>query len=392
MGGGLRYDRILAGTALALVLAVPLGAYGQTPAGTVANAAAQDRVKPPAPAEDIAKPAAPRLRPGYRNPARLTAATRPPATAAPATPRPAAAVNTGRAACGGRSAGIARSRRPGGRRKDARPARRQDRQDFRQQERARGGRDVLSEPQSRPLWLDKGVENARAKAVIARLKAADGDGLDLKDYKIPNLAASGPDALAEAELKLTQTVLTYARHVQAGRFPYTRISHNNVELPQAPPDAAAVLTKIADAKDAGGARRVQPAAHGYQALKKALAELRGKTGSGGIQIADGPVLKVVSKKPPMEDARVPMLRERLGIAGDAADLKYDAKLAEAVKKFQKSADLPATGNSTARPSRSSTARRTASRSTSSSPTWSAGAGTRAISARPIRWSTSPTSR
>ena len=27
------------------------------------------------------------------------------------------------------------------------------------------------------------------------------------------------DALAEADLKLTQTVLTYARHVQAGRFP-----------------------------------------------------------------------------------------------------------------------------------------------------------------------------
>ena len=38
MGGGLRYDRILAGTALALVLAAPLGAYAQTPAGAVATA------------------------------------------------------------------------------------------------------------------------------------------------------------------------------------------------------------------------------------------------------------------------------------------------------------------------------------------------------------------
>ncbi len=46
----------------------------------------------------------------------------------------------------------------------------------------------------------------------------------------------------------------------------------------------------------------------------------------------------------MEDERVPMLRERLGVAGDPSDLKYDVKLAEAVKKFQKANDLPATGN------------------------------------------------
>src|SRR5215470_11671562 len=52
-----------------------------------------------------------------------------------------------------------------------------------------------------PLWLDKGVENARAKAVIARLKNADADGLELSDYKTPNFAGMSPDALAEADLK-----------------------------------------------------------------------------------------------------------------------------------------------------------------------------------------------
>src|SRR5262249_61907267 len=34
-----------------------------------------------------------------------------------------------------------------------------------------------------PLWVDKGVENARARAAIARLKGADADGLDPGDYK-----------------------------------------------------------------------------------------------------------------------------------------------------------------------------------------------------------------
>src|SRR5262249_18042884 len=88
-----------------------------------------------------------------------------------------------------------------------------------------------------PLWLDTGVENARATAAIARLKHADGDGLEVSDYKTPSFAGLGNDALAEAELKLTQAVLTYARHVQAGRFAYTRVSRN-IELPQAVPEPA----------------------------------------------------------------------------------------------------------------------------------------------------------
>ena len=56
-----------------------------------------------------------------------------------------------------------------------------------------------------------------------------------------------------------------------------------------------------------------------------------------------PLLKL-NAKAPMQDPRVPQLRERLGLAGDPADLKYDAKLAEEVKKFQRGADLPASGN------------------------------------------------
>src|SRR6185312_12411478 len=126
-----------------------------------------------------------------------------------------------------------------------------------------------------PLWLDKGVETARAKAVIARLKDADVEGLDANDYKTPNFDGMSPDALAEADLKLTQTVLTYARHVQAGRFPYIRVSVN-MELIQAPPDAAEVLAKVADAADAGKALDdFSPPHEAYKKLKAMLAEIRG---------------------------------------------------------------------------------------------------------------------
>ncbi len=192
------------------------------------------------------------------------------------------------------------------------------------------------------MWLEKGVESDRAKAVVARIRAADTDGLDLNDYKIPDFAAAGPDALAEAELKFTETVLTYARHVQAGRFSYTSVSQN-IELPQQPPDITEVLTKMADAQDAGKALdEFSPPQKGYQALKAKLAELRNKSSAAnGHEIPDGPELKLA--KVPVEDPRVPQLRERLGLKGDAADLRYDAKLADAVKKYQRANELKVTG-------------------------------------------------
>jgi murein L,D-transpeptidase YcbB/YkuD len=193
-----------------------------------------------------------------------------------------------------------------------------------------------------PLFLDKGAVNARAKAVIAQVQTADADGLEVSEYKTPHFAGLGADAQAEAELKLVQTVLTYARHLQAGRFPYNRVSHN-MELAQVPPEAAEVLVKIAQASDAGKAlAEFSPPHEAYKRLKGELAQLRGK-GGAGKQIADGPLLKL-NAKAPMEDPRVPLVREKLGLAGAADDIKYDAKLAEAVKSFQRANELPVTGN------------------------------------------------
>jgi murein L,D-transpeptidase YcbB/YkuD len=129
-----------------------------------------------------------------------------------------------------------------------------------------------------PLWLEKGVENARAASVIARLKDAGADGLEAGEYKTPNFAGLGPDALAEAELRLTRAVLTYARHVQAGRFPYARVSRN-IELPQAAPEPADILSNMAEAADAGKALDLySPQTEPYRKLKATLAELRGRSG------------------------------------------------------------------------------------------------------------------
>ncbi len=331
---GPRYDRILASTALALILAAPIGAYAQEPAGKVAAAPTV------APASETSPMAAPSEAPAAPKdaitPAATPAAPATPAVAAEPAPDPLAALDPADRAVAEKIRDLFASKND------------KTTDKIFTSKKERTAVDAFYQNRNlAPLWLEKGVENARAKAVIAHLAAAEADGLVPSDYKTPNFAGlSGPDALAEAELKLTQTVLTYVRHLQAGRFPYTRVSNNNIELAQLPPDQADVLTKVADAADAGKALGdFSPPHEAYKRLKGMLADMRAKAGGGAKEIAEGPLLKLAAPKAaPMEDPRVPLLRERLGLAGDASDLKYDAKLAEAVKKFQKANELPVTGN------------------------------------------------
>src|SRR5262249_38477845 len=104
-------------------------------------------------------------------------------------------------------------------------------------------------------------------------------------------AGLAPDALAEAELKLTHAVLTFAQHLQAGRFPYSRVSRN-IELPQAVPEPADILERVATAEDAGKALDAfSPPQEPYRRLKAMLAELRSK--GGGAKGADARQIETI---------------------------------------------------------------------------------------------------
>ncbi len=189
-----------------------------------------------------------------------------------------------------------------------------------------------------PIWVDNGAESARAKAAASYLAGVDADALDPSDYPVPSFANADPAALAEAELKFTASVLTYARHAQIGRVHYSRVSADIV-YDLVAPEPAAVLAKLADATNVAEALDAYNPPHpGYKALKAKLAEARGRTGDGGrIRIVAGQSLKVG-----MEDPRVPFLRERLGV-NEGNGNAYDKVLAEAVKKYQRQRDLPQTG-------------------------------------------------
>ncbi len=189
-----------------------------------------------------------------------------------------------------------------------------------------------------PLWITGGKANARATAAISYLGHVAADGLDPSDYPAPDFAAlKDPAALAQAEIRLSTSVITYAHHAAIGRVHWSRVS-GDIYYDRKAPDPADVLARMAEAKDVGAALDAyEPHYAAYLALKQKLKEIRaGKLNAVEARIANGPALKVG-----MVDARVPELRKRLSVPGDGT--AYDRTLAEAVRKFQRAHDLRATG-------------------------------------------------
>lgn len=200
-----------------------------------------------------------------------------------------------------------------------------------------------------PVWTQGGSLTAAAKGVIARLKDAASDGLNPADYAVPDFAsATTPDALADAELKLTASMFDYARQAQSGRMHWSQVS-GDILYPEHPVDPNEVLAKVTTATDASAALDSYNPPHKlYKELKAKLAELRGQGNGPVIEIADGPALKYTpaGKKQAeivVDDPRVLQLRAKLGLTDNANDTRYDATVAEAVRKFQNGAEIKVTG-------------------------------------------------
>src|SRR6266550_834519 len=189
-----------------------------------------------------------------------------------------------------------------------------------------------------PLWVTNGLENKHARSIMSRLKGADTDGLDPADYRTPDFraAAGRPEALADAELILSKSVLTYARHAQTGRVHYSRISAD-IAYGLTPTEPSEVLANIASAANPGDVLgSYNPPHEGFRALRAKLIELRSRQSKpidlGGVILRLG-----------MRDSRVAELRQRLGVPRTADNVVYDRTVVEAVKKFQREHGLKANG-------------------------------------------------
>jgi L,D-transpeptidase YcbB len=350
---GFRVDRLLASTAIALLLALPATAAFagsensptadantaprqdsqpgnqpalSEPAAKASNDAADSGAKSAEAAETKAETKPGETKPAEAKPSDATV------TSAPATPEatPPAATAAAPAAPGPDAAIAEQLHEIGNGKFDRVVGSKKDRTQI---------ETFYSSRNYAPLWIADGKANARATAAIDYLRHVDADGLDPADYPVPNFASlSTPADLADADMKLTAAVITYARHASAGRVHWSRVS-GDIEYATPAAEPSDVLAAIAGASDvAATLDSYEPQTPGYRALKAKLADIRGgKIDKSKPSIASGPVLKIG-----MADERVPALRERLGVTGSTGTT-YDKVLAEAVKKFQQQHDLSATG-------------------------------------------------
>ncbi len=372
------FDRILASSALALVLGVSVPAYSQSvdpqeKANVESRIPVPDTTLPPPPqATDVMTPlpantgsvnAAPAdiaTQPANQasTPAPAPAAEAPasePAPAATAAPTPApasepAAPSTATAPAAAPAAPTAAIPAPAkaaeidpaftDKLRDLLTTKNASRYFARPAERA-AAEAFYKERNYAPVWTDGQKQTARGAAAVAYLQTVDADGMEPADYPAPSFKAGDLDALAEAELRLTGELLEYARHASIGRVHYSRIS-NDIGFELNTPEPAEVLANVSGSDNLKQALdSYQPQHPQYKKLKAKLAEARGKSAAPTeevVRIPDGGKFRVDA-----EDSRVPLLRKRLKVAGDASNPVYDKDVVEAVKKFQQGAGLSADG-------------------------------------------------
>jgi murein L,D-transpeptidase YcbB/YkuD len=192
-----------------------------------------------------------------------------------------------------------------------------------------------------PIWLADGRLSPKAEAAKARIAAAAGDALDPRDFKLPTaLHGDAPAELARAEAQMSAAALAYARKAWGGRFAPGFISSSITAAPS-PFDAGAALASLDASGDvAATLDDFNPPHPQFQELRKLLAAARANrpTEPEPPKIGFGKLLQ-----PGDEDPRVPALRQRLGVRGDADDYYYDAALEEAVVAFQKKNKIGASG-------------------------------------------------
>lgn len=193
-----------------------------------------------------------------------------------------------------------------------------------------------------PLWVADGAISPAADRFIGYIETADLDGLDPRDYDVTDVRRAvdrarggSPDALARAELALSQAFARYVRDVR--RAPNAKIRFLDEELvPQKLSDAevlrAASLARDFDSyvKQMGW---MDPA---YVGLRDALAERQARWSAlPDVTVPAGPMLR-----PGASGERVRMLRIRLGLPDGA---RFDKNVTRAVRDFQAAHGLKADG-------------------------------------------------
>jgi murein L,D-transpeptidase YcbB/YkuD len=192
-----------------------------------------------------------------------------------------------------------------------------------------------------PTWSEGGKASAAVEPVLARLARAGDDALTIGTPPSALAVDGTPEAIAQADIALTETVVSYARQATGSRVDPSEISPLIGSKPTLA-DPAEVLEKLmaagADAGDTLAA--LNPSNPRYASLRDKLATMKTEhEAATPSAVPDGPTLKIG-----MHDPRVPLLRTRFGIAAlDGDETAYDSDLSDAVALFQKDHGLAPSG-------------------------------------------------
>jgi murein L,D-transpeptidase YcbB/YkuD len=202
----------------------------------------------------------------------------------------------------------------------------------------------------RPAWLNPAVTDELVRAI----RESSGDGLDPADYHlaaIERLRATATLTQASQgrlDLLLTDAALRLAYHLRFGRVDPVALDPNwKMESDLGGVDPATVLQQAIDqGRIYQTLEGLKPRYPFYTRLKSALADYRRIAAAGGWDgIPAGAPLK-----PGVVDARVRLLRRRLGITGDLPDAaaadpsrRYDPVVKAGVRAFQERHGLPVDG-------------------------------------------------
>jgi murein L,D-transpeptidase YcbB/YkuD len=208
-----------------------------------------------------------------------------------------------------------------------------------------------------PLWLEEGKDGKvsfapAATKIMEIFKGAAAEGLRTSDYMTPelDLAAAGTDPakLAAVETAFSSAAARYAQDIYGGRVAPTAINKTWTKTPKRINEADMLMKLASTDTPETIFAELEPKHPEFLRLKAALAKFDDSETIDQVAIPEGKTLK-----PGMTDERVPLLRQRLGVAepdvpetaGAAAapDLNYDDALVAAVKTFQESLDLTADG-------------------------------------------------
>lgn len=201
----------------------------------------------------------------------------------------------------------------------------------------------------KPAWSDDHGPLPQADSLVQVIQEAGQEGLRAEDYHLANMKALlsavqqkeaqkdlSPDELADLDLLLTDSALTFVSHLLSGRVdPETIYTEWHIKRRKA--DIFRILQNALASKEMAIALQgILPSNPGYSRLREALQIYRNIAQNGGWpKIAAGPLMRLGD-----HDKRVAALKIRLQVAGDSppspvmeGDL-FDPGLDQAVRKFQ----------------------------------------------------------